>query len=73
MNINTEVPTNSIDDLMSLFGFERNKRYSKFTQIRVEAENAWLEGVNADANPFNKGTVEYWTWYETWKKCNVNC
>jgi len=71
---------NAVDDLMMLLGWQKktainSNRYGKFTQIKVEAENAWLEGANADANPYNERTqnVEYWAWYRTWKECNVNC
>lgn len=73
MDIDTDVQTNDVDDLMALFGFEKYKKYSRFTAIRLDAENAWLEGKDADTNPHKTQSLEYWTWNETWKVCNKHC
>lgn len=63
----------SVEDAMFLFGWEKGKRYGKFTQIRIQAENAWLDGKDADANPFQKGTVEHGEWHGQWYQCNKHC
>lgn len=47
----------------------------KWGHIETEAENAWLEGVNADANPYNQNTqkIEYYCWNNRWRLCNKWC
>lgn len=64
---------NSVEDLMFLFGWKKNVKYGKFEQIKIEAENAWLDGKDADANPYQKGTVQNSCWYSQWLSCNKNC
>ena len=67
---------NTVSDLMFLFGYKpKPARFgSRFDSIKIEAENAWLEGKNADANPYNKNNqpLEYNTWYAAWLNCNKN-
>jgi len=55
------------DDLSFLFGRGR------FEQVRIEAENSWLEGKDADANPYKQGTQKHDIWYSQWLQCNKNC
>ena len=71
---------NTVDDLMMLWGWEKktstqSNKYGKFTQIRVEAEKAWLNGLDADATPYSQITqnTEYREWYRVWIECNINC
>jgi hypothetical protein len=62
------------DDLMALFGIVKNMKTSlKWVQVQIEAENSWLNGDNADANPYAKGTLKHEVWYKTWLECNKNC
>lgn len=57
------------NELEGLFGV------GKWGHIETEAENSWLEGNDADANPYNqkRQNVEYWCWYKRWKLCNQWC
>ena len=58
-----------VDDLLALFA------YNKWDAIRTEAENAWLEGANADANPYNQKTdfLKWSVWNKRWCDCNKYC
>lgn len=40
--------------------------------IETLAENAWLEGEDADANPYDiqEETHKHFTWLRKWKECN---
>lgn len=64
--------THTIEDLNFLFGrhTEQSKRQSR---ISIEAENDWLDGKNADANPYPKGSWQNLEWYRVWFNCNKNC
>lgn len=35
----------------------------------------WVEGLNADANPYNKihQNTEWWCWHGQWKQMNIWC
>lgn len=64
------------DDLCYLFGIKRGtRRYvnRETEQAKIEGENAWLDGLNADANPYAKGTNRQQAWYSSWLTCNKNC
>jgi hypothetical protein len=63
---------NTIDDLMGVFGIKKGVEYTKWKQIEVEATNDWLEGVDADYNPYKAGTLEHSVWYQAWLNCNKN-
>lgn len=63
----------TVSDLMMLFGWRPKVKFGKFEQIKVEAENDWHEGKDADANPYKKGTLEHDVWYRQWRECNRLC
>lgn len=62
----------NIEDLMFLFGWRKGEKYGKWEKIKVQAQNDWLDGKNADANPYRNGSLEADVWYKEWKKCNIN-
>jgi hypothetical protein len=44
--------------------------------IRTDAQNAWRDGKDADANPYNKDkgqSIQHDIWYLEWLQCNKNC
>jgi hypothetical protein len=61
---------NTQDDLMFLFGIRKNGKSER--TIAIEAENAWLDGKNADANPYPKDSGQHFEWYRFWYQCNKN-
>jgi len=69
---------NSVEDLMFLVGYVKKPKNvaSKWVRdIETEAENAWMDGKNADANPYGKeytGNIKADVWYKMWLNCNKN-
>jgi hypothetical protein len=57
------------DELKALFGVGR------WGHIKTEAENAWYEGKDADANPYNlkHQEAEFWCWLRRWQLMNRTC
>lgn len=55
-----------ISDSINLFG------RGNLGTIKVAAQNAWLEGKDADANPYDSTVywIEHGVWYREWFKCN---
>lgn len=59
------------EDLMMLFGIRKNRPYNKFQMIQIEAENAWLNGDDADKNPYKAGSASHSAWFNKWHECNI--
>ncbi len=59
------------EDLLFLFGYKRNKRCYKEDSVKIEAENAWLEGHDANKNPYPPSSDYHRIWYQTWRDCNL--
>ena len=49
------------------FLFSRNE----WEQIKTEAENAWLEGKDANANPYPVNSNKHLIWHRAWHQCNL--
>lgn len=66
---NIDTASLSFDDLAFLIG------HSDIENVKIEAENAWLNEANADANPYNQKINEwqYDVWRSRWKECNKYC
>lgn len=69
----------SIEDLMFLSGWQKKNpangvsgKSLKWSRIDIEAENAWYDGLNADANPYAENSIEHSAWYNRWYQCNTN-
>jgi len=63
---------------MGILGYipkDINAKPRDWRDIDTDAENAWRDGKNADANPYNKDNkpIHWRAWHNAWYQCNVNC
>lgn len=60
-------------ELPNLFGIYKKGTRPTQTSIQVMAENAYLEGKNADANPFckDKNPNKHNEWHTHWRNLNI--